>query len=220
MPLEQFFSEGNKIAVYGSILYSPESARDLDFTLFTHGGANPFASAPQHSKEIRTFLENKYGRRNLELDFSGRRDKVDPMPRDLESLPNDDIHLDGILLTADFFPEGDFIMSHYKGLHGNNYLLEPWLKFLKHIGQFQRMGIGIDSFDKSLSLIFLATERLIKDGHQEMEPVVQEYKSRFVSLKDSYKLKQIDYFTFKNDTKQLVSDFIAKAVYLPSKKTV
>lgn len=85
MPLEQFFSEGNKIAVFGSFVYLPKLANDIDFTLFTHGSINPFTCAPKYSEEIMQFLEAKFGKFSIELDFVGRRDELDDTPYDVNN---------------------------------------------------------------------------------------------------------------------------------------
>lgn len=210
MPLEQFFSEGNKIAVFGSFLYSPETANDLDFTIFTHGGINPFTCAPQYAKEVIDFLKTKHSRWNSELDFSGRRDKAEKMPWDIDDLPDDSVGLDGILLTADFFPDNDFIVNHYKMIYGNNYLKTPWHGFLHHVQQFPRMGVREDSFDKSLPLIFQATDKIIQNGHEEIMPIVEKYKDAYRRLKNAYESEQIIFFNYKSRSIQMVSDFVAE----------
>lgn len=42
MSLDTFLSNGGRLAIFGSFVYSPETAHDIDFTIFTHGGAHPF----------------------------------------------------------------------------------------------------------------------------------------------------------------------------------
>ncbi|MBI2101930.1 hypothetical protein HYV87_02165 [Candidatus Woesearchaeota archaeon] len=210
MPLEQFFSEGNKIAVFGSFIYLPKSANDIDFTLFTHGSIIPFTCAPQYAKEVIDFIKSKYDKWNLELDFSGRRDKAEKMPWDLDDLPDDSIGLDGILLTADFFPDNDFLVNRYKMIYGDNYLKTPWYGFLHHVQQFPRIGVREDSFDKSLPLIFRATNRIIQNGHEEIMPIVERYEDAYIRLKNTYKLNKITFFNYKGQSIQMVSDFVAE----------
>ena len=127
MPLRKFFEEGNRIGVFGATIYLPKSATDVDFTLFTHGSENPFSCAPQNAREVREYLESQFGSFDVPLDFTGRQDKTESQPYDIDDLPDNDNRLDGYFLTGRFFPDNDFLIAHYRNLFEDRYLIEPWL---------------------------------------------------------------------------------------------
>lgn len=186
MSLDSFLSNGSRLAIFGSFVYSSEYAQDIDFTIFTHGGTNPFFCAPQHSPEILEFLKSKFGEFNIQPDFSGRRDRTNPEPYDLDHLPANDSSLDGIFLTASFFPDDVFLINHYKTLFGEQYLFAPWLRFAEYVKGFTFRGIRENEEPKDMLLILKATEKLIDDNKHELKLVVDRYKSEHHSLTTGY----------------------------------
>lgn len=176
MTLDKFFKRGNKLAVFGSIIYSPEIANDIDFTIFTTNGSNPFDCSAEYSEEIQEFLNSRYGK--LKVEFVGAmpyRDK----PYNLKNLPTDDVRLHHCYLIGDFFPDGNFLENHYKKSFGGEYVVEPWLVFADHLENFHNMDNRRGKSDKDLLLIIHSTRKLIKEGQSELIPMVEKYERKY-----------------------------------------
>jgi len=207
MALEEFFEEGNKLGVFGSFVYSPESASDLDFTLFTTNGQEHFYG-PEYSDEITEFLESQYGKINLGLDFTGRRDTIQNTPYDLSNLPENDVRLDGHLLTGVFFPDNDFLNKHYEEGFGENFLVEAWLRYSKYVEGFKSQGARLDKRHKDLALLLRSAQRLVNDGHTELEETIRDYRSELEILNNAYRNDNMDIWDYKQKTRAMVPNFV------------
>jgi len=210
MSLEKFFQDGNKLAVYGSFIYSPESAQDIDFTLFTRDGIHHFPCAPQYSSEVRSFIASQLGKTNPDFDFSGRGDKSEPSPYNLHNLPTNSRRLDNILLTGEFFPDAQFLVQHYKGIFGEQYLVETWLRHMADIQNLPIQGLREDKRDKDLLLAIRATERLIQNGYERLIPIVKTHRNAYNAITKGYKEREITIIDYDKRIGQLVPQFISE----------
>jgi len=215
LALEEFFEKGNIIAIFGSIIYLPEYANDLDFTLFTTNGELPFSSSPEYSDEIIKFFKFKFGRSNLRLDFTGRRDTIKKQPYDLSDLPIDDIRLEGYLLTGSFYPDREFLDKHYRKIYGHNFLEKLWLRYSDYVQMFPLQGERVYTRYKDIALLLKATERLTKDGHPELKNLIDEYRSKYNELNKIYSNKEINVMIYHREIKKMVPEFITAVKSLP-----
>lgn len=211
MSLDTFFRDGNKLGILGSFVYLPEEARDLDITLFTHGGRNPFNCHPNYSDEIRDFLESCIGPISLRVDFSGDIWNNPSSPYDIDRLPIDSVSLDGQFLTGIFYPSIDFLVAHYKKLSGEDFLVQPWLRYMQHVEGFQNREVRLDKRPKDLPLILRATERLIEYGRKEFKPIVDEYRTKYQNLRNYYQQGRITIIEYENRAAQMIMEFLLKA---------
>lgn len=207
MALDKFFAQGNKLGVFGSFVYMPDSAGDFDFTLFTHDGKNPFKCAPQYSPEVKNFLESKLGPLNLKMDFMGNIWSNPSSPYNIDNLPKDDVTLDGRLLVGVFYPDISFLVAHYQSLFGDDFLIQPWLRFIQHVESFQSSEIRIDKRHKDLPLILKATERLIEYGRTEYSSIVNRYKTQYQNLRRDYTSGKITIMDYERKSAQMVLEF-------------
>ena len=209
MGLEKFFENGNKLAVFGSFLYFPEQARDVDFTLFTNQGRNPFSCSPAHSEQITRFLEDKLGCSGMKLDFVGKIRGNGP-PYNLDSLPKKDPWLDGILLTGEFFPDRQFLEQHYAALFGKNYLIATWLRFAEDVKSFSLSETRLEKRQKDMPMMVKATKTLAQ-AHPEIRFVLNKYIKTYKLLMQEYRAEELGTTDYYLAAEQLAQDFI-KAV--------
>jgi len=215
MALENFFEKGNKLAVFGSFIYNPKSANDLDFTLFTHQGKNPFYN-PERSRLIRRFLRDQFGHFTQVLDFSG--DTRDcSMPYDIDDLPNNDPRLDGYLLTARIFPDDSFLADHFRNEFGAEYLTRTFLRYIQYVRDIpesrRSMGwnFGFSKKYKDVAAIISAAKNFVKRSDSKMhglEQLTEEYQRRYDELTAHFNRGEINIETYSQKGRGMLYTFI------------
>ncbi len=207
MALEKFFDEGNKVSVFGSFVYLREYASDLDLTLFTRQQSLPFY--PEYSEEVMQFLEDNFGRIDLPIDFTGRRDKVGKVPYDLSNLPADDRRLDGYLLTCVFFPDNSFLETHYKSMMGEDYLAKTWLR---HAEDIQRNGLQearLNKKNKDLALLLKSTEKVANNTHPYLWEIIGEFSEKHISYRRMYASGNINIIEYDRRLGDMIPEFVS-----------
>jgi hypothetical protein len=206
MALEDFFRNGNYIAFFGSFIHSGHG-RDIDFTLFTTNGKNPFNGFPDHSQEIRDFVADNLTDKITRFDFTG----IGPYrmkPYKAGRLPKEDIWLDYIYLTGLFFPNMDFVKQHYQCLFNSHHLTNPWLRVSEMVLQWPLQGVRLDKREEEMPLLLKAAERLAEE-HHELNKVISRYRRAHKRLVDNgiYHYGCLSYYSRLSDmAKRFTSD--------------
>lgn len=193
MPLEDFFKQGNYIAFFGSQVYAPEQAKDLDFTIFTRGASNHLNFVTRYTPEIVDFAEAQLGLKEPTLDFTGRDHGKTNTTYDLKKLPTRDSWLDGIYLTGLFFPNRSFLDVHYLTSFGARRLKEPWLRFADDISLWSLQEHRFDKEQKTIPLLLRATET-ISTRYENLKPIILKYRIEYNFLMKKYSNKRIKPF--------------------------
>jgi len=208
MALKHFFQEGNKLAVFGSFIYLPKSASDLDFTIFTKDGKNPFPCAPEYAKEIINFFNSQFGKLDLRLDFTGKRDISDKLPYDLSDLPREDLRLDGYYLIGKFFPDDNFLQDHYRAILGKNFLTKLWKRYSRYIKDFPLQEERLSKRYKDIALLLKATEKLA-DLYPAIREIIERYRTQYNSLNEQHEIGRINFGEYNGDASDMVPLFIS-----------
>ena len=171
------FSEIKYIGVFGSFLWNPSTANDIDISLFTDDGELNNIISPSHNLKLRQYLEQQFGQIPEQIDFIGRRDSLTLKPYNLNKLPTNDIWLKGQYLTGIFLPNPDFLEKHFEATYGLNkdYLL--WLEFVEYITNFEYRGVRLEKTTQNQQLMLIATKKLIK-SRPELTQLIKKYDSK------------------------------------------
>ena len=213
MALENFFNDGNKLCVFGSFIYARETASDLDFTIFTIDGRNPFKCAPQYSGEILEFLESKFGKFNVNLDFSGQSNVSESVPYNLSNLPLTDEKLDGYFLTGKFFPDNVFLKTHYKKNFGENFLNILWSRFSNYVNNFTLQGVRLDKRQNDMLLLLNAANNLTVNKKYFLGGIIEEYLHQCASLNTAYLDGSMLVSEYDSKLNSLIPTFISSVNY-------
>ncbi|HII66263.1 TPA: hypothetical protein HA295_05840 [Candidatus Woesearchaeota archaeon] len=206
MGLEGFFQRGNKLVVFGSVMYDPANAADIDYSLFR---AAPASMVHGDRWAVERFLPAQFAGRSLACDFSGAWDSICSDPYDLNNLPFDDRWLDGYFLTGKFFPDDGFLRSHYGKVHGRGYVAAVWKSFAEDVlTMVPNRETRMNKRHKDVLLLLGATRELA-GANPSIRGVVEETMAEYNAAVGEYRSGN-SMIVFRSTTESMIPAFISR----------
>lgn len=206
MGLEGFFRRGNKLVVFGSVMYDPANAADIDYSLFR---AAPASMVNGDRWAVERFLSAQFAGKSLACDFSGARDSICSNPYDLNNLPFDDPWLNGYFLTGKFFPDDGFLRSHYKKVHGRGYVAAVWENFVGDVlTMVPNRETRMNKRHKDILLLLSATGELA-EANPSIRGVVEETMAEYNAAAGEYRSEN-SMIVFRSKAESMIPAFISR----------
>lgn len=201
--LDDFFQRGNKIVVFGSVIYDPSSATDIDYSLFQKGRRS---ITSKDRKDVEEALVLGWGS-GLKCDFTGRRDVIYPEPYDVENLPPDDRRLDGYFLTGRFFPDDGFLRAHYREVYGERYIAGLWKNFADYVlVTVPNLEDRMHKRHKDILLLLAATKELAENS-SSIKEAIGKARAGHKAVLETYQSGR-NMLMLQSKTEAMISEFI------------